>query len=198
MHTTRLCTVAVFSTTRTLSPSAPAMPSSAIAAVPSASSRALNVGSVHARATTRAPWCGPIRCSRCSTNASIASVLVRPASTSAASSAIARISNSERARRRRRRVVVGVPVVVVVRGRRGRRASRGRLQVVLAQVDVDRRGLGAVAPQVARRERHGVRRRPLVLGAGDGLVTAHRLDDARARRGRSAGSGGGAPGRASA
>ena len=99
MHTTRLCTCSVFSTTRTLSPSAPAMPSSAIAAVPSASRRSLNAGSTHARATTRAPWCGPMRCSRCSTNASMASVLVRPASPSAASSAIVRSSNSDRARR---------------------------------------------------------------------------------------------------
>ena len=55
--------LSVFSTTRTLSPSAPAIPSSAIASVPSASRRALNSGSTHALATTRAPWCGPSRCS---------------------------------------------------------------------------------------------------------------------------------------
>ena len=60
MHTITLCTAGVFSTTTMWSPSAPPKPSSAIAAVPSASRRCLYRGSAHARATTLAPFIGPI------------------------------------------------------------------------------------------------------------------------------------------
>src|SRR5215472_6125191 len=55
-----LWTAGVFSTTTMWSPSGPPKPSSAMAAVPSASSRLLYSGSAHARATTFAPFIGPI------------------------------------------------------------------------------------------------------------------------------------------
>ena len=59
MQTVTWCLVAVFSTTTMCSPCGPENPSSATAAVPSASSRSRYAGSVQARATTRAPFIGP-------------------------------------------------------------------------------------------------------------------------------------------
>ena len=49
----------MFSTTTMFSPCGPLKPNSAMAAVPSSSSRARYSGSVHARATTLAPFSGP-------------------------------------------------------------------------------------------------------------------------------------------
>ena len=59
MQTTTWWVSAVFSTTTMCSPCGPLKPSSAIAAVPSSSSRALYSGSTQARATTFAPFIGP-------------------------------------------------------------------------------------------------------------------------------------------
>ena len=66
-----LCTSGVFSTTTIVSPSKPPYPSSAIAAVPFCRSRSRYPSSTHARATTRAPFCGPTSFSYRSTTASI-------------------------------------------------------------------------------------------------------------------------------
>ena len=63
MHTTMLWTSGVFSTTVMCSPWLPSKPNSAMAALALRNSRTLNSRSIQARATTRAPLCGPIRVS---------------------------------------------------------------------------------------------------------------------------------------
>ena len=93
MQTTRWCTVGVFSTTT--SGCRGPIPSSAIAAAPSASSRALKAGSTQARATTRAPLERADVLLVPLISASTASVESRPFSTSSDSIARVRASAGE-------------------------------------------------------------------------------------------------------
>ena len=95
MHTTRLWTSAEFSATRRCSLCLPPKPIDAMAAVASSSSHALKAGSLHARATTWAPLCGPTCVSYTSTSASTAAASTRPLSTSSDSSALTRSSSSD-------------------------------------------------------------------------------------------------------
>jgi hypothetical protein len=90
-----LCTFSVFSTTINWSPTRPVWVSGAIAAAASASRARRYPASVHARATARAPMCGPILVSCASTRRSSAAVSTWPAATSADSSARTRMSTSD-------------------------------------------------------------------------------------------------------
>ena len=90
MHTTTLCTAGVFSSTIISDPWGPQYPISAMVAVPSSSSRRLNSGSTHARATTLAPFMGPMSCSNFCTMKSIASLERSPFSASNDSMALVR------------------------------------------------------------------------------------------------------------
>ena len=90
-----LWTAGVFSTTTMWSPSGPPKPSSAIAAVPSASSRCLYPGSIQARATTFAPFSGPISDSYRRVISSMNPSGTSPRSVSSASSAATRRSTGD-------------------------------------------------------------------------------------------------------
>src|SRR5690348_3027864 len=125
------------------SPSGPPKPSSAIAALPSASSRSLYSGSIQARATTLAPFIGPISCAYASTTWSMNSELTIPLSISSSSSARARRSTSLRGSG-------WCPCSSLI---------SHRLEVSLVQVDVH--GcirLGGVGPQLGGVEAHSVGR----------------------------------------
>lgn len=95
MHTTRLCTSSVFSTTRICSACVPVYPMEAMAAVPPSRSQRLNAGSLHARATIAAPFLGPTLCSNVSMMASTSADSARPFSTNSDYRALTRSSTSE-------------------------------------------------------------------------------------------------------
>src|SRR5690242_451379 len=128
-------------------------PSSRTAAVPSASSRALNSGSAQARATTRAPFAGDAPDSE----ASMISSSRAPESTPFSSSSVS-------SRRTRRAIVASAWSPLI-----GRTLFVG-FQIALPQIQYD--VVVALAPQVAGREPDGVdlldRRVPAALRADVG------------------------------
>src|SRR6266508_4578321 len=149
------------------SPSGPPKPSSAIAALPSASNRCLYSGSTQARATTLAPFIGPMSWAYASTTWSMNSALTIPFSVKSSSSARARRSTS----------LSGsgwCPWSSLM--------SCG-LEVTVVQVDVHGHvRLGGVGPELAGVEPHCVRRvehafAPVRLHLGDGRHHVDPRDD---------------------
>src|SRR5205823_6943940 len=117
--------------------------SSDLAAVPSVSNRCLYSGSIHARATTLAPFIGPMSCAYASTTRSMNSELTIPFSISSSSSARARRSTSLSDSG-------WCPCSSLM---------SHRLEVPLVQVDVHGRvRLGGVGPQLGGLETHPVGR----------------------------------------